>query len=69
MKIPKNYDVVSNCPDGNKGTLPWDNPGIAPRTTPVPETPGEKVSNDPTQFEMNKGQPFGKGGSGYTKSS
>lgn len=65
MKIAKNYDVVhKGPPDFSKGTNPFDNPGIEPMKS-VPETPGEKAENFTTAAEMNKKQPFGKGGSGY----
>jgi len=68
MKIAKNYDVVNNTPDASKGTNPFDNPGIMPNKS-IPDCPGEKATNDPAALSTNKGQPFGKGGSGYTKGS
>lgn len=69
MKIPKNYDVVANTPDASKGTNPFDNPGIEPSMKAIADTPGEKATNDPAALSTNKGQPFGKGGSGYSKGS
>lgn len=67
MKIPKDYDVVSNTPDGNKGTNPFDNPGIQSSGKAIADTPGERATNDPAALETSKSQPFGKGGSGYCK--
>lgn len=66
MKIPKNYDVVGKePPNWDKGTNPMDNPQIEPRSS-IPDTPGEKTQNMTSVTEVTKGQPFGKGGSGYT---
>jgi len=67
MKIPKDYDVVSNTPDGNKGTNPFDYQGIQSSGKAIADTPGEKAMNDPAVAESNKAQPFGKGGTGYAK--
>ena len=53
----------------DKGTLPWSNPGIEPHEKAIPETSGENASNPAAAHETSKGQPFGAGGSGYTKSS
>jgi hypothetical protein len=41
--------------------------GIQPHEKAVPETPGENATNDVTKHSSSKGQPFGKGGSGYAK--
>lgn len=66
MKIPKNYDAVARGPvDFEKGTGPFDNPGIKPVKN-VADTPGEKAMNEPGANTISKKQPFGKGGSGYT---
>ncbi len=65
MKIPKNHDCVEGAaPKFSQGTNPFNNPGIQPLT--IKETPGEKASNSPQVERTKKGQPFGKGGSGYT---
>lgn len=70
MKIPKDFDVACKpAPSADKGTAFGDYNGINPNEKSIPETPGEKVSNDPTCFEQSKGQPFGPGGSGYTSKS
>jgi hypothetical protein len=66
MKISKAYDPREGAPDISKGTNPFDNPGITPSKS-IPMTPGEKASNDAKPHEHTKAQPFGKGGSGYTK--
>jgi len=67
MKIPKNFDVVYKpSPAADKGTPFGSYDGINPHEKAIPETPGEKASNDPSGYEMSKGQPFGPGGSGYT---
>jgi hypothetical protein len=69
MKVPKSYDVQSKgaipC---EKGTNPFDNPGIKPHESAIKDTPGESATNPAKAFSQNKGQPFGKGGSGYTNS-
>ena len=68
MKIPKNYDVVGKdaiSPD--KGLNFTENPGIDPSIKAVAMTPGEKATNDTAGLEYTKAQPYGKGGSGYTK--
>ncbi len=65
--IPKNYDVVGKdaiSPD--KGLNFTENPGIKPGISKIKDTPGENATNDTSAREINKGQPFGKGGSGYT---
>ena len=65
-KIPQNIDVVhGKAPSCESGTLPWDNPGIKPYETVVPETAGEKAMNDTAQHEINKPQPFKRTGGGY----
>ena len=67
MQIAKNYDVVHKGPPNfEQGTGPFENPGIKPRKD-IADTPGEKAENFTQASEMNKKQPFGKGGSGYTK--
>lgn len=67
MKVPKNYDVVGkDAISPEKGANFTENPGIQPGITKIAETPGEKATNDTAGAETNKGQPFGKGGSGYT---
>lgn len=67
MNIPKDYDVVAKgAIDPAKGTDPDDNSGIKPSMSNIPETPGEKCTNDTAAESYNKKQPFGKGGSGYT---
>ena len=66
MKVPKNFDPRNGAPDISKGTNPFDNPGITPSSKAIAMTPGEKESNPGKAYEINKGQPFGKGGSGYT---
>lgn len=65
MKIAKNYDVLKGAPSYEKGTAPDANPGIKPGVTE--NTPGEKASNPAAAHSMSKAQPFGKGGTGYTK--
>ena len=67
MKVPKDYDVESGGIAASKGTDYCDNPGVMPNEKAVPMTPGEKGENPAAQFQQNKAQPFGKGGSGYTK--
>lgn len=70
MKIPTDFDPVSQpAPSFEKGTNYQDNPGVMPNEKAIADTPGEKASNDTTGLAYNKAQPFGKGGSGYTKSS
>lgn len=68
MNIKKDWDPVSNqAPSFEKGTNYQDNPGVMPNEKAIPETPGEKATNDTAGLSYNKGQNFGKGGSGYTK--
>lgn len=67
MKIPKNYDVVArDAISPEKGANFTENDGIKPGISKIAETPGEKATNDTAGLEYNKGQPFGKGGSGYS---
>ena len=64
-KVSKSRDVIGTpAPSCDSGTQPWDNPGIKPNPPGV--TPGEKASNDTTENQINKAQPFSKKGSGYT---
>jgi hypothetical protein len=66
-EISKSMDVAAmEAPDYKSGCLPLDNPGITPD---VQETPGWKATNDPAATSINKAQPAGAGGSGYTKGS
>jgi len=70
MNVPKNYDPLSRGPiAAEKGTNPFDNAGIKPSESAIPETPGMKASNEPKHNTMSKGQPFGSGGTGYTSGS
>ena len=65
MKISKSFDVVSQeAPACAKGTNPFDNPGIMPSESAIKKTPGETVRNSTAARRMDKGQPFGKVGSG-----
>lgn len=67
MKIPKNHNCVTgSAPSFDKGTGPFDNPGIQPVKGEIKDSPGEKQRNSPGVENFKKGQPFGKGGSGYT---
>lgn len=67
MQIKKNFDVVGGkLPSYQQGTSPENNPQIAPHESAIPETPGENATNDTSQFEMSKAQPFSKKGAGYT---
>lgn len=67
MRIPRDYNVVDrDVIDPAKGTAYDANPGITPSIKAVSDTPGEKATNETSMMETNKGQPFGKGGSGYT---
>lgn len=67
MKIPTNYDVVNKgAIPASKGTDYCDNPGIMPNEKPIADTPGERATNEESAYSVKKGQPFGKGGSGYT---
>lgn len=66
--IKKDWDPVSEqAPSYKSGTNYQDNPGVQPYESAIPETPGEKASNDTSALAYDKKQPFGKGGSGYTK--
>lgn len=68
MNVKKDWDPTSDEVNPTKGTNYQDNPGLAPSNSAIPETPGEKATNDAVALSYNKGQNFGKGGSGYTKS-
>lgn len=62
MKIKTNFDVVnSEPPSADKGTLPWDNPGIDPYEKAIPETPGEKAVNSTEPDMINKGPTIKRG--------
>jgi hypothetical protein len=65
--ISKDYDPRKGAPALSSGTDPFDNPGIMPSEKNIAQTPGEKATNPAAAYEVNKGQPYGKGGSGYTK--
>lgn len=68
MKISKSMDVVNDAaPSCEKGTGPFENPGIKPSESAIADTPGENATNDTSsQTEsMNKGQPFKKGATAY----
>lgn len=70
MKVPKDYDVVSKgAPSFSKGTSMEDYKGVQPEESAIKMTPGEKETNNPAVENTNKKQPFGPGGSGYTKGS
>lgn len=63
--VKKNWDpCCDSVPAGDKFE---DHPGLSASMKAIPETPGEKATNDTTALSYNKSQPFGKGGSGYTK--
>ncbi len=69
MKIPYSKDVVNDaCPSANKGTNPWDNPGIQPHESAVPDVPGDKAMNPvaPELFSKSAAYKPAKSGSGYT---
>ena len=67
MNIAKNWDPVSKeAPAGEKGTLPQNYKGIQPESGNIKDTPGENATNSTAAHSHSKGQPFGKGGSGYT---
>lgn len=64
-KISKSRDLKGTPPPSfSAGTQPWENPGIQPNDPGM--TPGEKASNDVTEFTMSKAQPFKKKGAGVT---
>lgn len=66
-EIKRDYDCVEGkVPGHSDGCLPQNNPGLTPH---VIESPGWKATNDPAGASMNKAQPYGKGGSGYTTGS
>lgn len=66
MHISKKTDVAfTPAPSFEKGTNPFDNEGIKPRSS-IPDTPGEKASNETVGRSISKAQPFGKGGTGFT---
>ena len=66
--IKKDWDpCCDSAPAASAGTNYQDNPGLTSADKPIPETAGQKASNDPSGLSYNKAQPFGKGGSGYTK--
>jgi hypothetical protein len=65
MNISYKTDVTRTNPDPNKGTFPWENPGVKGSFTDIPCDAGEKVSNDTSRFETKQGLPAGKFGSGY----
>lgn len=69
MHISKSMDVVNSpAPGFAKGTSMEANPGIQPHEKAIPDTPGEKATNDVTRHSSNKAQPFKGGGvSGYAK--
>lgn len=43
---------------------PFDNEGIQPHDSKIPETPGEKASNSMEADSWNKAPPFGKASKG-----
>lgn len=70
MKVPKDYDVVEKGSISfAKGTESDDYKGIQPSESAIKETPGENATNNTAGMSINKGQPFGPGGSGYTSKS
>lgn len=68
-EIKKTWDpCCDSAPAASSGTNYQDNPGLTKGIDSVkPESPGEKASNDTSGLTYSKAQPFGKGGSGYTK--
>lgn len=69
MKIPYNKDTVNDeAPSADRGTGPFDNPGIQPYESAVPETAGEKLLNPTTPDEYTKNPPYKpEKYSGYSK--
>jgi len=64
MKISKSMDVVNGpAPSCEKGTGPFENPGIKPSESAIADTPGENASNDTSAESMSKAQPFKRKGS------
>lgn len=67
MKISKSIDVVSGAaPSSEKGTGPFENPGIKPSETAIADTPGENATNNTAAEESSK--PMGikrKGSTAY----
>lgn len=68
MKIDKSKDIaMQEAPMCSKGTNPWDNAGIMPHEKAIPDTPGQKATNDTSAESFSSAQPFKTKGSGYTK--
>lgn len=64
-KVKKDWDPTSDGVDmGNKFE---EHPGLDASSKAIADTPGEKATNDPAAESTSKAQPFGPGGSGYTK--
>ncbi len=67
--IPYSKDVVNSGPPSfQSGANPFENEGIQPHESAIPEDPGMKASNPCTPEEMSKATPYRapKAGSGYT---
>ena len=64
MKISKHIDVCGGTPPSfEKGTGPFENPGIKPSESAIADTPGENASNNTAEESTNKAQPFKRKGS------